>query len=200
MPEDLFDQIRLFLPKYLTPVDQRQLFEELRRFPANPNLYLPPGTLSEDLLQGDGWQGLVAVDFTTLERKAISGVILSNSCDIEVQNPRLLPTNVLFAPLIGLGKYSTLLLEKGRTQSQVEDTLRSIRTQEITSLFFLPNGAYGPSESLVMLDDIHAHPLMDFVHRARSQLFRLNQYGFYILLLKLSIHLSRFQEGVRRIA
>jgi hypothetical protein len=156
MADDIFEQIKLFLPKYLTPDEQHILF---------------------------------------------SGVILSNSCDIDQNNPRALPTSVLFAPLISLDRYCKRLLAAGKTDAQVQTTLASIRAQRVTSVFFLPHAPYGPPEGIILLDDIHAHPLKDFLVCDRSQLFRLNQYGFYIFLIKLSIHFSRFQqEGVKRMS
>jgi hypothetical protein len=200
MPEDIFEQIKLFLPKYLTPSEQRELFQELKSFPDNRAFYLPPGALVEELLQGDGWKGFVAINFLTLEKKTVSGLILSNSCDIDARNERTLPTSVLFAPLIALARYRQRLIDAGKTDEQADATLRSIRVQHISNLFFLPPGPYGPEESIVLLDDIHAHPLTHFLASERTLLFRLNQYGFYILLIKLSIHFSRFQEGVKRMS
>jgi hypothetical protein len=196
--DDVFETIRLFLPKYLAPQDQRALFEELRQFPYNKNFYWqsPP----EDLLQGDGWRGLVMIDFYSLEKRAISGVIVSNSCDIDVRNPRTLDTKILFAPLIKVTKYRDLLSESGSTPEQIEDVLSSMRAQKITSIFHLPALSGVLDESFASLDDLHAHPLKDFSARTdRSRLFALNQYAFYLFLLKLSTHFSRFQEGVTRI-
>jgi len=197
--EELYEQIKLFLPKYLSPSEQRELFAELSRFPENPSMYLPEGVLADDLLQGDGWRGFVAINFRNLERKVVSGIVLSNSCDIDTNNKRALPTSVLFAPLIPLARYEQLLAATGRTPEQVDGVLGAVRRQHVTSILYLPAAPHGPAESLVLLDDIHSHPLDDFIETSRTQLFRLNQYGFYILLIKLSIHFSRFQEGVKRI-
>ena len=199
MTDELYEQIKLFLPKYLTPAEQNELFTELSKFPENPSMYLPDGVLSDDLLQGDGWRGFVAINFRSLERKVVSGIVLSNSCDIDITNKRALPTSVLFAPLIPLARYEQLLLGTGKTPEQVAGVLSAVRRQHVTSILYLPSAPHGPSESLVLLDDIHNHPLNDFIETSRTQLFRLNQYGFYILLIKLSIHFSRFQEGVKRI-
>ena len=91
--EDLFEQARLFLPKYLAPEHQRQLFEELQAFPRNLNYYLSPDVVEAEFLQGDGWKGLVAIEFLMAERKAVSGVILSNSCDIDAENQRAMPVS-----------------------------------------------------------------------------------------------------------
>ena len=197
MADELFDQAKLYLPKYLTPSAVKELFDELRLFPDNPKFYWH-GTPSADLLQGDGWKGLVAIDFRTLEKKTVSGVIFSNSCDIDVSNPRGREMNVLFAPLIRLSRYDRLLAESGRSPEQIADTLTSIRKQKVTYVFHLPHIPGVMEESIVLLDDIHAHPLSDFLSCERSRVFTLTQYAFYVFLLKLSIHFSRFQEGLAR--
>jgi hypothetical protein len=38
--ENAFEQARIFLPKYLTPDQQNELFEELDSFPDNRSFYL----------------------------------------------------------------------------------------------------------------------------------------------------------------
>jgi hypothetical protein len=198
--DDLFEQAKLFLPKYLTPSDQEQLYSEISSFSSTKPFYLPPGAVAHELLQGDGWRGFVLLDFETLDRQIVSGLILSNSCDIDPANERALPTSVLFAPLISLEKYRAMLVGAGRTTQQIDDTVDSIRSQRVTYIFYLPPGPYGPVESMVLLHDIHQQPLQRFLNGDRTRLFRLNQFGFWFLLVKLSIHFCRFQEGVRRFA
>jgi hypothetical protein len=196
MSEELFEQFKVFLPKYLTPSDARELFSELEKFPHYDNFYLlnPP----EETLQGDGWKGLVVIDFNTLTRKAVSGVVLSNSCDIDPSNPRALESRVVFCPLIRLVLYAKLLEDAGRNTQQIEATLSAIRLQKVTQLFYLP--AYGTvmEESVAVLDDIHSHPLKDFIGRERSRLFTLKMHAFYIFVIKLSIHFTRLREEVNR--
>lgn len=196
--DDVFEQIRVFLPKYLTPEQTRHLYSELQKFPDNRSFYLERADLRDQLLQGDGWRGFVAINFATGERKTVSGVMLSNSCDISPDNPRYFPVNVLFAPLIHLAKLVERLHNAGKTQAQIDSVVGDIRKQRITSIFYLPDHSASIPESVIVLDDIHAHPLTDFIAQERTKLFTLNQYAFYIFLIKLSIHLARFNEGVRR--
>lgn len=156
--------------------------------------------LREELLQGDGWKGFIAIDFHTGERKTVSGAILSNSCDIDPRNVRSLPVNVLFAPLIELRKYTDALRTIGKKDDQIKNTIIDLKRQRITNVFYLPECSGFIPESLILLDDIHRHPLQDFIVQPRQSLFTLNDYGFYIFLIKLSIHFTRFQEGVIRSA
>ncbi|TAK08727.1 hypothetical protein EPO44_02180 [bacterium] len=195
---DIFDQIRLFLPKYLTPQETRDLYSELSKFPENKSFYLYNADLQKQMLQGDGWRGFIVIDFATGARKSVSGIILSNSCDISIDNVRDLPVNLLFAPLIEIQKYVLRLKTIGKTEHQIENIIRDIRKQRVTSIFYLPECQGIIQESIIALDDIHAHPLQDFISRKPTPLFTLNQYAFYLFLIKLSIHFSRFQEGISR--
>ncbi len=195
---DIFDQIRLFLPKYLTAEQTRGLFSELSKFPGNFAFYTFRSDLQEQLLQGDGWRGFVAIDFVTGTRKEVSGMILSNSCDISAENQRDVPANILFAPLIQLSRYTETLRAVGKTSEQIESIVGNIKKQYVTSMFYVPQCSGYIEESIILLDDIHAHPLQDFLGRERRSLFTLNQYAFYVFLIKLSIHFSRFREGIQR--
>src|SRR5438034_1007373 len=98
LSEDLFKQASIFLPKYLTPAQKNELFSELQSFPDISGFYLPPGVVDANvLLQGDGWRGFLVIDFFSLQKKRISGVIISNSCDIDVRNQKTLSPRILFS-------------------------------------------------------------------------------------------------------
>jgi hypothetical protein len=195
---DFFEQIKLSLPKYLTPKQKEDLFSELSKFPENYAFYLSNAAWAEQLLQGDGWRGFVAINFTTGEQKTVSGVIVSNSCDIAPDNVRDLPANVLFSPLIELSRYADQLRAVGKSAEQIASLLEAIRKQRVTSMFYLPEHPGICRESIILLHDIHAHPLPNFLGTERTCLFTLNQFAFYLFLIKLSIHFARFQEGVQR--
>jgi hypothetical protein len=199
MPEgELFEDIKRYLPPYLSPRDSSELFAQLAAYPSTSGpFYLQRAAISEDEpLQGDGWRGFVALDFQTADRKELSGVVISNSCDIDPANRRDRAVNILFSPLIALSKYVDLL-RPVKTDAQIENVLTAIRSQKTTSIFHLPEGAWGP-ESIILLDTIHAHPLDDFLAKNRARLFTLSMYAFYIFIMKLSIHFMRMQENVRR--
>jgi hypothetical protein len=105
---------------------------------------------------------------------------------------------VLFTPLIALEKYAVRLTTAGKAKDQVETILSSIRRQRVTSIFYLPECPGQIEESILLLDDIHAHPLDDFLRVERQSIFTLNQSAFYLFLIKLSIHFCRFNEKIQR--
>ncbi|HJZ80973.1 MAG TPA: hypothetical protein VKD91_11530 [Pyrinomonadaceae bacterium] len=195
---EIFEQIKLFLPKYLTPAQTEELYSELKQFPTDKPFYLTRTDLEDELLQGDGWRGFVVINFFTGERRTVSGVIISNSCDIFTENERALETKILFAPLIKLSRYIEQLRAVGKSEEQIRNIITDIRRQHITKIFYLPGIPERFEESIILFDDIHNHPLTHFVQQERTSIFTLNQVWFYIFLLKLSIHFSRFQEGVQR--
>ncbi len=195
---DFFEQIKLFLPKYLTPAQTAELFSELSKFPENMSFYLSHSAWQDELLQGDGWHGFVAINFESGERRSVAGMVISNSCDIFPGNVRDLPINVLFSPLIEVSRLVERLRAGGKESGPIADMMAGVRKQRVTQMFYLPEYSGVWSESVVLLDNIHAHPLQHFLTSTRRKLFTLTQYAFYLFLMKLSIHLSRFQEDVQR--
>lgn len=198
MADFSLEEIAVFLPKYLSPREQAGLFDEIKRLPNAIAFYDRRRDLEADLLQGDGWRGLVAINFDSLERKSLSGVIISNSCDIDIANKRDISPNVLFAPIIRLSDFCALLERSGKSAEEIAARLDVIRSQRITSIFYLPKYDGVIDESLILLDDIHRHPLRDFVKVDRAKVFTLTQTAFYLFLIKLSVHFHRVNEGVHR--
>lgn len=105
---------------------------------------------------------------------------------------------MLFSPLIRIATFSERLQASGKSSEQVDNVLRNIRKQRVTSIFHLPEHQGVWPESIVLLDNIHSHPLREFLNGEKTSLFTLNQYAFYLFLMKLSIHFARFNEGVQR--
>lgn len=196
--EEVFEQAKIFLPKYLTPDQQKQLFEELDSFPENQQFYLNPEQFPNEMLQGDGWSGFLAINFKTLEQKTVSGIVLSNTCDISANNERRLPVNISFAPIISLSKYINCLRVAGQSEPKIENMLIEIRRQHTTQIFYLPECSGVVGESIVVFDNIHTHPRDAFLESTNSKIFTLNQLAFYVFLMKLSIHFCRFNEGISR--
>lgn len=199
MAEINLEDIAVYLPKYLSPTEQKGLYEELKKFPNDSfKFYDETGKFDHELLQGDSWRGLMAINFQTLEKKAISGVVISNSCDVDINNRRAFSPNILFAPLIKLSDFKNLLEANGDSKEIVAAKVLNIKKQFNTSSFYMPECPGKTEESIILLDDIHRHPLSDFKLTEKSKIFTLTQAAFYLFLIKLSIHFHRVQEGVHR--
>ena len=66
-------------------------------------------------------------------------------------------------------------------------------------MFYLPKGGALEDEYVALLDDLHSIPAHAFERVAeKKKLFTLSMVGFYLFLLKLSVHFCRFHENVAR--
>jgi hypothetical protein len=110
---DIWSEIRLYLPKYLSDTKVKGLIEELKQFPENIDSRIFTNSNSNpNLLQGDGIQDALIVNLPKNESKHGAAMILSNSCDIDLSNERFHDARVLYAPLAPLRKYEELLRQK----------------------------------------------------------------------------------------
>lgn len=151
----------------------------------------------DEMLQGDGWRGFQVFSFASGSRNFVRGIVLSNSCDVSPDNERTLPPKVAFVPIIKLSAIRARLEQRGLNPTQIESRILAIRSQSITSIFYLP--AEGPLEVeyVALLDDLHSMPV-DAHHLAAEKLFTLSMAGFYLFVFKLSVHFCRLQENVDR--
>jgi len=197
MISKLIEDAQVYLPDYLTSNEKVDLYAGLRSFPDNFNYYsfMPDNKM---WMQGDTWKGFVVINYQTARRKKVSGIILSNTCDVYREHHLPPNTNIIFSPIINLDKYLQMLRGAGKTTSQVNSLAQAIRKQRVTYIFHLPRIANKLTESIALLDDIHVQPLNDFIENNKSMRFRLSQQGHYIFLIKLSMHFTRLYEGTGR--
>lgn len=197
------EEIEKFLPKYLSPETEEQLFSELKQFPNNIDKRFYSYELRKDniLYQGDGIKEILIINMPDKTEGYVPSIILSNTCDINPENKRLFPSRIVYAPIFNLVKYKIKSLEEGiKTHENIDQHIESIRKQRVTQIFYLPVGDELKQESIVFLDRIYNLPSYvlgeDFTNR---KIFTLSQYGHYIFLLKISIHFTRITEKIERI-
>lgn len=197
------ESLQQYFPYYLTAKDRQTLVDELKAISkgGTANYFLSPHNdeFGADMLQGDGWRAFQLFKFDSGERRWIQGLVLSNSCDVEPGNARDVPARVIFAPLVKLSDYEGLLRGSGIDEKKVDEKLASIRGQKTTNMFFLPTGGPLAEDHVVRLDDAHSMPVAAHIaSKGREKLFTLSNTGFYMLVLKLSVHFCRLQEKVNR--
>jgi hypothetical protein len=98
-----------------------------------------------------------------------------------------------------LNSYRSTLQQAGIKTTAIEQKLAAIKRQEVTSIFYFPANAQGSEDYIARLDELYSIPLK--AHEAqpqRERVFNLSMVGFYLFLVKLSIHFCRFQEEVVR--
>ncbi|MFA5597647.1 MAG: hypothetical protein WDA26_08785 [Pusillimonas sp.] len=198
-----FDEIRIYLPKFLSAESERELFKGLKDFPENidDRLYTTYLTDTKIIYQGDGLNNLLVVNLPMSEIKPAPSIILSNTCDIDLQNERNFPSQIVYAPIFSLEKYKQTLLKKSKkSNKQIIDHINAIKKQEITQVFYLPKLEGKLEESIVFLDRVNNMPnnLIERDKITSNRIFTLSDYGAYLFLLKLSIHFTRVQDKVER--
>lgn len=192
------DYLESQLPYYLLGDRARGFLEELKGFLEGRKVRYFSASDEHQWLQGDGATSLPVVDVARMERNGVTGIVLSNTCDISPDNRRDLPPKVTFAPLISLPAYESALLRAGIDDGRIQAKLEDIRAQRVTNMLFLPQDGQLEVESIALLDDLHSIPSAIMPDCNEKRLFSLSQIGHYLFLFKLSVHFCRFHEGLER--
>jgi len=202
-----FEGIKKYLPQYLSKEASENLFAELENFPENIDNRIYTNKLSGNqvIYQGDGVDNLLSINLPNPETGFVPGMVLSNSCDLDVENERLVESRLVFATIFQLEKYKKLLfskfVEKGlKSEESINAHIEIIKKQYISHIFYLPAGGKLENDSIVLFDRASNLP-NDYVNKndiPERKLFTLSDYGFYLLLYKLSIHFTRIRENVAR--
>lgn len=186
------EDFKVYLPKFLSPEQEALLFAELEKYPENidSRMFSSYLLVPEELYQGDCLSNIATDYFPGKEAKCI---ILSNTCDMSEANIRHTPKLTVVAPLFSLKKYAAELLKK-LSQEQVNEHISLIQKQNISNMFYLPIEG---EESFARLDmAFHLPtPKKEFLPKRYRA---LGNYGFYLLLFKLSIHFCRMRDGINR--
>ncbi len=198
----IFDDIKIYLPKYLTPELQKKLFRDLNQFPENiDNRLYSSECIEQDIIyQGDGIKDLLVVDMSRKEFKNKDSMIFSNTCDIDIRNTRFFSANIIYSPIVKLEDYINKVLNRtSKTEDEKKSHINSIKKQEISQMFYLPEGKID-YEGLVFFDTINScqNKLLNRDNLNTKRIFSLSQYGHYLFLFKLSIHFCRISEKVER--
>lgn len=199
---NLFEDIKTFLPKYLSPEEGIALFQELKAFPKNLDKRIYSSKIKQEpyLYQGDGFLEIEIPNYIKKDFVISKGVLISNTCDVSLDNTRFYQTHFVFCPIFDLKKYKTQLESSCDDKEKVKSHIDSIRDNKATTFFFLPSCFDVNSESFIKFDCIYSLPVTNELYDKLkfNKLYSLSNYGFYLFLLKLSIHFTRVQEAVSR--
>ncbi len=218
------DYLKSHLKDILSEESYSNVRDEISRFPNTKNYYCLTWENPNFIMQWDGirnfkifqedtkpcniiLRSLLSISSKLLKHwlvtwtyKEATAFIVSNTCDIDLENTREFnQPNIVFSPIIELERYRLTLLKSGIPEAKVNGHLQAIRRQEPTSIFYLPESQY-INESIVFFDrlvntmDVKSHT--DVVTEKR--VFILSQVAFYILLIKIWIHFSRPWEKIDR--
>lgn len=197
-----FDEVKQYLPKYLSDDALNALFENLKQFPENINDRLYSGILSEDddVFQGDGLSKMLVVDLPDPKIRQSPVMIVSNTCDTSVENSRMTSPTLIYCPIIRLSKYVAILKEEGIAAERIDARVEQIKRQRVSDIFYLPYGGGLPEDCISFLERANSCNI-EFLKAGdlkERRLFSLSNYGFYLFIFKLGIHFTRVHEAVER--
>ena len=215
---DLDDSVKLiheFLPKYLSPELTEELFAKIKEnFPKSRDaeLLFTQEPEIKHLYQGDGFFDIPFPVFIdgAYNLNYQSGVILSNTCDVSTENRRITSPNIQFSVIYSLEDYVAILEKNQIHKDRIISFKNDLRSNQVSNLFYLPEKKVGDEvlleESFVRFDYTASIPLDKFEEAdyeknyapGGDRIFTFSNYGFYVFLLKLSIHFCRIREGVFR--
>lgn len=199
---DIIDNISLYLPQYLSSNEKNALREELSSFPTDgtkDTIYSCAFRDVDYLLQGDGIKDVEYLSFPNTKTSKVPVLLLSNTCDMSTDNERMNTCRILFSPILKLEKYKDMLLKK-YTSNKVQNHINDIKKQYISQIMYLPKGGKLDYEGIVFFDRAISIPLSKEIvaDMCKRKLFTFSNFGFYLFLLKLSIHFTRIQEKIDR--
>ncbi len=199
---DLFNDLKIFLPKYLSEEQLEKLFSELEDFPKNIDKRFYSRVLKRQpvFFQGDGFSEVPIADYVSCTFRQTKGFLLSNSCDISPDNKRIYNTYLSFVPLFDLIKWKEVLLEEGHEENRINNHIRAIKEQKVTSFFFLPKTDGLVNDCFARFDCVFSIGSSKKLNEKlfKGKFFTLSNYGFYMLLFKISVHFTRVQERFDR--
>jgi len=198
-----YEDISKFLPRYLSDDSTANLRKELELFTKgviSRSLYTNRLIQEKTIFQGDALEGMLVVKLPETKIQAAKAIILSNTCDIDLNNQRLFESMIVYAPIIDIGKYEQALINSKVSASKVRGHLTDIRQQIITQIFYLPAGGFLKKDGLVFLDRVCScvNSSIDRSTITSKRLFTLSDFGHYLFLFKLSLHFTRLTSILDR--
>jgi hypothetical protein len=204
MVED-FKDFKTFLPRYLSDESLEDLFEDIKKFVidgGNKEIYTGSLKKVKQIFQGDALNEMPFMTFN-IDKEPIpcKVLVLSNSCDINQDNSRAFASHILYTPIYSLSAYKERLESSGLNKERLINHIGDIRNQLITKILYLPEHEIGPSQDCIVFLDRICHcdsSFVDLESLEKRRLFSFSNYGFYLFLLKLSVHFTRIRERVDR--
>lgn len=205
---DFVDDIKIYLPQYLSSNEKDALRKELKEFPTDgtkDTIYTCALNDVTYLLQGDGIDEMPYLTFPDTTTNNIPAILLSNSCDISIENlkTRMNKSRILYAPLIRFEKYEVMLHKEypeTKDKERIDSHLKDIKAQVITQALYLPKGGNLLYDAIVFFDRAISIPLNEdkVEEMCNNRIFSFSNFGFYLFLLKISVHFTRIQEKFDR--
>ncbi len=205
------------LPDYLAKSEKGRLLSALEQFqehsvrkPAEwsgkfyTNFYLgktPDYFLQGDLLRGirqPNWDG--AAD--KFEKIYAHALIVSNTCDMDLSNERVVPKEIVLAPLTPFHDFVEVLSSLLDDGKRLEHIIQGIKNQIYSNVFYLPPAPGTNQEFVCFMDNVFWFPTEELNSYLpdldQTRVASLDYFGYYLFLVKLSYHFCRLPEEKQR--
>jgi len=201
------EELSHYLPKFLPDGEIADLYSDLKQFTDArfngskgmdySNYYGEFSQTVPHLNQGDGINEMPIFKLPNPKSKLGKGFIISNTCDVFSGNNRRLDVNFLYATIIRMDAYEELLKKSG---TYSKNRIDAIKAQQVSDMFYLPAGAGLKESSIVLFDTINSidSSVIPDGEIENKRIFQLSQSAWYILLIKLTYHFVRVNEGLLR--
>jgi len=129
------------------------------------------------------------------DKRYYDTLIISNTCDIDINNKKTIPKNILIAKAIPFKDYINELKEL--KVKNINETINKIKGQHYTNLFYLPKTKI-KKDYIVPLDFVSqiSREELDVLKPkiSENRIETLDYFGFYLFVFKLSYHFCRLPE------
>lgn len=197
---DIAEKITQYLPQYLSEESLRDLFAQLKDFPENlTSMYLASIKYPDEVLQADIIDDIPVFDLPDTSMKKSKVLVISNSCDNDIANSRLFPMSISYVPILKFDSLITKLRSLEIPSQKIDSFIENVKKQTLTNVIFLPRGTVFDEDLVAFLDRSLNINQSKFLKLAKNnKIATMSNYGFYIFLLKLSIHFTRIREKIDR--
>ena len=211
------DQLERLLPDYLSKAEKgrllmamEQFHEQSARKPATwsskfyTNFYLSKNF--DYFLQGDLLRGIRQPNWEpvadSFEKIYANALILSNTCDMDLSNERIIPKEIVLAPLTPFSDFVEELHFILGDKKRLDSIVLGIKAQTYSNVFFLPPAPGTNIEFVCFFDNVFWFPTEELNSYlpglAQTRIASLDYFGYYLFLVKLSYHFCRLPEEKQR--
>jgi hypothetical protein len=206
------DQLERLLPDYLSKAEKGRLLKALEQFKeqnswnnhSNTHFYLQKEY--DYFLQGDLIRGIrqpvwnhIAGDFQKIYANAL---ILSNTCDLDLTNERVIPKDVILVPLTPFNDFVEELSLILANKDKLATIIQGIKAQTYSNVFYLPPLPHSNEDFVCFFDNVFWFPteeLAAYIPNIQNRRIQsLDYFGYYLFLVKLSYHFCRLPEEKQR--
>lgn len=128
-------------------------------------------------------------------------IILSNTCDMDVENTRIHPIDCVLAPIFSIDKYQNLLRSQQQSKNSIDNFYTNLINYQMSHLFYLPideNYNYSRSSKGYFVSLDRAFSLPRSVLKLDQHVKSFNQFGSYLFSFQISVNFCRLHDKVDR--